>query len=188
MTGSATWRRLTVKGRVTPPLECAKVTVKVECRSRPKHVSCVGVNEVTFSIALSTIRWFFIIIKDCGGFVFSMKALKKVEKCNELIDIHWPIKGPERHFALMVSPYMYNIYTMRIINNLLTRKAKRKMKRRKKTNAYSYFYKCPRESSYFWNIDGEVFHTEVPRPEWAVARDLVAPQHTRAAPSPLKSG
>lgn len=121
-------------------------------------------------------------------FVFSMKALKKVEKCNELIDIHWPIKGPERHFALMVSPYMYNIYTMRIINNLLTRKAKRKMKRRKKPNAYSYFYKCPRESSYFWNIDGEVFHTEVPRPEWAVARDLVAPQHTRAAPSPLKSG
>lgn len=144
MTGSATWRRLTVKGRVTPPLECAKVTVKVECRSRPKHVSCVGVNEVTFSIALSTIRWFFMVIKDCGGFfVFSMKALKKVEKCNELIDIHWPIKGPERHFALMVSPYMYNIYTMRIINNLLTRKAKRKMKRRKKKQCLLLLLQMP---------------------------------------------
>lgn len=122
----------------------------------PKWQSRLNVDpDQNTSRALGWMKWhlvlhfqqfvdFLWLLRIVGGFfVFSMKALKKVEKCNELIDIHWPIKGPERHFALMVSPYMYNIYTMRIINNLLTRKAKRKMKRRKKKQCLLLLLQMP---------------------------------------------
>lgn len=78
---------------------------------------------------------------------------------------------------------------MKFQNNFMQQGGKkRNNKEYKKINAYSYFYKGPRKSSYFWNIYCEVFKTEGPRTEWAIALDFIVPQHSRTPPSPLESG